>query len=142
MHLPVTRIDASLPLPAYATSGSAAFDLAARETTVVPPGQVALIPANVVVAIPEGHVLFISSRSSTGRKKGLHVPLGVIDRDYCGPEDELRIQAWNLTSEPVTVERGERVAQALLMPVARAELVEMATTTSAVSRGGFGTTGA
>ena len=142
MRLPVTRIDDALPLPTYATDGAAAFDLAARETTAIAPGQVALVPANIVVAIPEGHVLLISSRSSTGRKRGLHVPLGVIDRDYCGPEDEVRIQAWNLTDTPVTVERGERIAQALLMPVARAELVEMATAAGAVSRGGFGTTGA
>ena len=141
MKLPITRVDTSLPLPAYATAGAVAFDLAARETTVIAPGNVALIPANIIVAVPDGHVLLVSSRSSTGRKKGLHVPLGVIDRDFCGPEDEVRIQAWNLGDAEVIVERGERIAQALVMPIAHCELVEMAMAASEVSRGGFGTTG-
>ncbi len=143
MELRIQRIDQSLPMPSYATAGSVAFDLYAREAMTVEPGTVALIPCNLRVAIPDGYVLLISSRSSTGRKKGLHVPLGVIDQDFRGPEDEMRIQAWNLSSVPTVVERGERIAQALVMPIERCALVEEAweMAAEAGSRGGFGSTG-
>jgi dUTP pyrophosphatase len=141
MLLPVTRIDRDLPLPKYETPGAAAFDLLARVRTVIEPRELAFIPANLIVKIPDDHVLLLCSRSSTPKKKGLLTPhgFGVIDRDYCGPTDELKVQVYNFTAEPVTVERGERIAQALVLPAPTLEIVEVAA--SGESRGGFGSTG-
>jgi dUTP pyrophosphatase len=140
MQVRVSRIDKTLPLPQYETAGAVAFDLITRETTIVPVGQVAFVPVNIIICIPEGHVLLLSSRSSTARKKGLVVPLGIIDPDYCGPKDELKLQVINFTKTDVTVERGERVGQALLIPISRAEWQET-DTLDGPNRGGFGTTG-
>lgn len=142
MQLTISRVDKSLPLPKYETPGACAFDVYARETTVIEPRSLCWVPTNLVVCVPEGHVLLLCSRSSTPKKKGLLTPhgLGVIDQDYCGPKDEMLAQVWNFTDAPVTVERGERIAQALVMPMQRCELVEI-DASNATSRGGFGTTG-
>jgi dUTP pyrophosphatase len=142
MQLPITRIDNTLPMPQYETAGAVAFDVYARETITIAPRSLALIPTNLIVQIPAGYALLLASRSSTPRKKGLSIPhgIGVIDQDYCGPEDELRAQVFNNGLAEVTVERGERIAQALIVPIARVELVERELAT-AESRGGFGSTG-
>lgn len=142
MQLSLTRVDRELPLPQYATGGSVAFDVYARTETVVPPKAVALIPTNLIVRVPDGYALLLCSRSSTPLKKGLLTPhgFGIVDQDFCGPQDEMRAQVYNFTDAPVTVARGERVAQALLVPIERCALVETAVAT-AESRGGFGSTG-
>jgi len=142
MILSITRIDKSLPLPKYETPGSVAFDVHARETVVVAARSLALVPTNLVVQIPEGYALLLASRSSTPKKKGLSIPhgIGIIDQDYCGPQDEMRAQVFNNGNEVVTVERGERIAQAMIVPIARVELVERELATTE-SRGGFGSTG-
>ncbi len=143
MQLSVTRIDATLPLPKYETAGAVAFDVAARVDVVVAPKSLGYIPTNLVVRVPEGHVLLLASRSSGPKKKGLMIPhgVGIIDQDYCGPNDELIAQVYNFTDTPVTVTRGERVAQAMVTPVVKCELQEVVLETTAASRGGFGTTG-
>ena len=142
MRLQITRLDPSLPLPRYETPGACAFDVCASEATSVPPKSLGFIPTGLVVKVPDGHVLFLASRSSTPKKKGLLIPhgIGIVDQDFCGPQDELRVQVWNFTDAPVTIERGERIAQAMLAPMVRCELVESALAT-AESRGGFGSTG-
>lgn len=142
MKLAITRIDNDLPLPKYETPGAVAFDVYARETIAVEARAIALVPTNLVVQIPEGYALLLASRSSTPRKKGLTIPhgIGIIDQDYCGPEDELRAQVFNNGTEAVTVERGERIAQALIVPIVRVEIVEREFATTE-SRGGFGSTG-
>ena len=110
MKVRIQRIDKSLPLPVYETAGSVGFDILARETTKIEPGKIELIPSNVIVEVPEGYMLVVASRSSTPRKKGLTQPhgFGIIDHDYCGPEDEVRIQVYNFSGQPVTIERGEK----------------------------------
>lgn len=142
MRVPITRVDPSLPLPHYATEGAAGFDFVCRETTAVAPGAIARIPANVIVCVPAGHVLVVALRSGTPARKGLLSPggIGVIDPDYCGPDDEIQIQVFNFTSELVVVERGERIAQGILMPTVACEWQE-SQPISATSRGGFGSTG-
>lgn len=140
MHVTVRRIDTTLPLPKYETPGAVAFDLICRTTATVAPKTVALLPSNVVVVVPEGFALLLNSRSSTARKRGLLVPLGIIDQDYAGQDDELLLQVLNFLDVPVTVERGERIGQALLVKIERAEWNEV-TQLAAPSRGGFGTTG-
>lgn len=142
MKVKITRIDKALPLPSYQSAGAAGFDLLCRERRTVAPGEVALLPANVVVATPPGYMLLVAARSSTPRRKGLSVPhgIGVIDQDYCGPEDEIHVQVYNFTGQPVTVERGERIAQAIFMRVDRAVWDEV-DVVDALTRGGFGSTG-
>jgi len=143
MQLNISRIDPSLPLPKYETPGACAFDVCARETTVIAPKTLGFIPTGLIVEVPEGHVLFLASRSSTPKKKGLLIPhgIGIVDQDFCGPQDELRVQVWNFTDAPVTIDRGDRIAQAMLSPMIRAELVDVKELATAVSRGGFGSTG-
>src|SRR3989338_2884529 len=106
MNVRIKRIDPSLPLPVYETPGAVGFDLMARETHIIKPGEITLIPANVIVEVPKGYALIIASRSSTPRKHGLTKPhgIGIIDQDYCGPEDEVKIQVFDFTKKSVTVE--------------------------------------
>lgn len=142
MQIEIQRIDKELPLPTYATSGAVAFDVITRVTTLVEPGAIALIPGNVIVKIPEGTMLLLAPRSSMPRKKGLISPhgMGIIDQDYHGEKDELLVQVMNITQEPVTVERGERIAQGIFVRIEKAEWAEV-DGHGAETRGGFGTTG-
>src|SRR5215218_2037950 len=114
----IRRLDPSIPLPRYETAGAAGFDLAASQDTVVAPGGFALIPTGLVVEVPPGHFLGIFARSSTPLKRGLMVAngVGVIDADYCGPADEIKIQVLNITDAPVSVARGDRLAQGVVLP--------------------------
>ncbi len=142
MKISLQRIDTTLPLPTYQTNGSAAFDLTTRETTTIAPRTMGLVPSNIIVKVPEGYALLILPRSSLPRKKGLICPhsLGLIDHDYHGPKDEIFVQVQNVTDQPVTVERGERIAQGLFVKIDRAEWSEV-DSHGAESRGGFGSTG-
>lgn len=142
MKARIHRIDTKLPLPKYETEGSVGFDFVAREDTVIPAKSIGLVPGNVIVEVPEGYMLAVTLRSSAPRKKGLLMPhgVGVIDHDYCGPEDEVKIQVYNFTEEPVTVQRGDRIAQGIFMRIDRFEWEEVAKIERA-SRGGFGSTG-
>jgi dUTP pyrophosphatase len=139
----ISRLDPSVPLPHYQTLGAAGFDLAASADVLVPPGTIALVPTGLVIQAPAGHFLAIFARSSTPLKKGLMVAngVGVVDQDYCGPADEVKIQVLNFTAQPVEVKRGDRIAQGLFIPVMRAEWEEVDGDLRAGSRGGFGATG-
>lgn len=143
MKVKIKRIDKSLPLPVYETQGSVGFDLLARENTTIEPGSIELVPANLVVEVPKGYMLALVSRSSTPRKKGLTKPhsIGVIDQDYCGENDELKIQVYNFTKEPVTVEKGEKIAQGIFVRVDKFEWEEVDSMNNQ-DRGGFGSTDA
>ncbi|OGB75374.1 dUTPase [candidate division Kazan bacterium RIFCSPHIGHO2_01_FULL_49_10] len=142
MRVQIKRIDESLPLPVYKTAGSVGFDLVTREATVIGPGAIARIPSNIVVQTPPGYMLLLTMRSSTPVKKpGLIKPhaIGVVDQDYCGPEDEIKFQVQNVSSVPITVERGEQIGQGIFVKVDQAEFVELTEVVGA-SRGGFGST--
>jgi len=141
MEVKIKRIDKSLPLPKYETDGSVGFDILARENISVEPRGLALIPGNIVVEVPKGYMLIVASRSSTPRKKGLLTPhgIGIIDHDYCGPDDEIKIQVHNFTDSEVKVEKGEKIAQGLFVRIdkfAWEEKEEM----DGANRGGFGST--
>ncbi len=142
MKIKVQRIDKDLPLPKYETRGSVGLDLIARVDTVIEAGKIVLVPGNLVVEVPEGYMLVVASRSSTPMKKGLIPPhgIGIIDQDYCGPEDEIKIQVYNFTDEAVEVKRGDRIAQAVFVKIDRFELLEEELVRKD-SRGGFGSTG-
>ena len=142
MDVRIKRIDPSLPLPRYATEGAVAFDLHARTNVTIPPRQTGRVPCNVVIEVPPGYALIVASRSSTPVRKGLLKAngIGIIDQDYCGDTDEIQALFYNVTAAPVTVERGERIAQALLIPVPRVNWDEV-TGFGTADRGGFGSTG-
>lgn len=136
----IKRIDKTLPLPEYHTKGAVAFDLYTRITVTIPPKTVYRVPSNIVIKVPEGYMLYCKDRSSMAMKKGLLATAGIIDQDYCGPNDELLFQVYNYTDHKVVVEKGERIGQAMFIRVGQAdweEVDEMANP----DRGGFGTTG-
>ena len=138
------RLGDSIPLPAYATDGSAAMDLrAAPEGAVtVSPGDSALIPTGLAIHIGDpGWCALILPRSGLGHKHGLVLGnlTGLIDADYQGP---LMISCWNRGREPFTIQPGDRIAQLLLTPVARvAWRVVEDFAASTRGAGGFGSTG-
>jgi dUTP pyrophosphatase len=142
MQVKIKRIDNTLPLPQYHTAGSCAFDIYARTEIEIPPRQFRRVPTNLIIQVPNGYTLYISLRSSTPEKKQLicgNAP-GIIDRDYCGPEDEIKIIVYNLSETPVTIARGERFAQGIFVKSENAAFQE----TDEIkpdSRGGFGSTG-
>ena len=142
MNVRIKRIRPHAALPAYQTPGAAAFDLAAAEQTTIQPGEVVLIPTGLVIEVPAGMFLAIFARSSTPLKRGLMVAngVGVVDPDYSGPEDEVKIAVLNVKGSAVTVDRGERIAQGIFMHAPRVEWIEIDEMQSP-SRGGFGATG-
>jgi len=132
-----------LPLPAYATEGAAGMDLLAAVTTalVIPPGGWALVPTGLSIALPPGYEMQVRPRSGLALKHGLTLPNspGTIDEDYRG---ELGVIVLNAGPEPFTVERGMRIAQAVIAPVVRAAWREVDTLpATARGAGGFGSTG-
>jgi dUTP pyrophosphatase len=130
-----------LPLPAYETAGSAGLDLRADVEVTLAPGARALVPTGIALAIPPGHEGQVRPRSGLALRKGLtclNSP-GTIDSDYRG---EVGVILVNLGQEPVTLARGERIAQLVIARVERAELVESdALDETARASGGFGHTG-
>ncbi|OGJ54972.1 dUTPase [Candidatus Peribacteria bacterium RIFCSPHIGHO2_02_FULL_49_16] len=140
--VPIHRLDQTLPLPLYSSKGAVAFDLYAREETIIEPQEIGLVPGNIIVEIPEGYALFLAPRSSLPRKKALIFPhsIGIVDQDFCGPEDEIMMQVYNIGKDPVTIERGERIAQGVFVKMERAQWKEVAQV-NAATRGGFGSTG-
>ena len=143
MRLKIRRLDSTIPLPTYATDEAAGFDLAAAQDVTIAPGQIALVRTGLVIEVPTGHCLAIFARSSTPLKRGLLVAngVGVIDPDYSGPQDEVMIQLLNVTKHDVSVTRGDRLAQGIVLPTPRVAWNEVSEIRD-VTRGGFGTTGA
>ena len=132
-----------LPLPAYATAGAAGMYLlaAVAAPVTIPPGGRALIPTGLALALPPGHELQVRPRSGLALRHGIVLPNspGTIDEDYRG---ELQVIVLNAGDAPFTVERGMRIAQAVLAPVLRAEWDEVADLDDTPrSTGGFGSTG-
>ena len=142
MRLKIKRLDPAVGLPEPATAGAAGFDLAAAADMEIPPRSIRLVGTGLVIAVPEGYFLGVFARSSTPLKRGLMVAngVGIIDADYCGPEDEIKIQVLNITDATVTVSKGDRLAQGIVLPCPRVEWEEVGET-SQPSRGGFGSTG-
>ncbi|OGL66715.1 hypothetical protein A2856_03040 [Candidatus Uhrbacteria bacterium RIFCSPHIGHO2_01_FULL_63_20] len=129
-------------IPAYQTIGACAFDLAVVEDAVIPPGGQVRLRTGLVVCVPEGHALVVAPRSSLFRKKGLIVPhsIGIVDMDFCGPDDEILLGLQNATDADVVVRKGERLCQGMILPISRAAFEEV-TALDAPSRGGWGSTG-
>ena len=138
------RLGREIPLPEYATDGSAGLDLRAciDEPVTIGPGETLLVATGIAIHIADpGYAAVILPRSGLGHRHGIVLGnlVGLIDSDYQG---EVGISCWNRGSEPYVVEPGDRIAQLVVVPVARArfELVEEFTETERGS-GGFGHTG-
>jgi dUTP pyrophosphatase len=142
MQIRIHRLNSSVRLPRYESEAAAGFDLAASAATTIPPGEVRLVPTGLVIEVPAGMFLGIFARSSTPLKRGLMVAngVGIVDADYCGPEDQVKIAVLNFTREPVEVQAGDRLAQGILLPITRVAWEDTGPPRSA-SRGGFGSTG-
>jgi dUTP pyrophosphatase len=142
MQIRIRRLDVTMPLPTYATAESAGFDLSASADVIIAPRQIALVPTGLVIEVPTGYFLGIFARSSTPLKRGLVVAngVGVIDPDYAGPDDEVRIQVLNITTADVTIKRGDRLAQGIVLPAPRVTWQEVSDMRQE-TRGGFGSTG-
>lgn len=137
-----TKNDGDLPLPQYMTSDSAGMDLmaAVERPVVINPGQIILIPTGLAIALPPGFEAQVRPRSGLALKKGItliNAP-GTIDADYRG---EVGLAVINLGPEPVTINRGDRIAQMIVTKVwqAQLELVEDLDDTQR-GEGGFGST--
>jgi|SRR5579862_4324177 len=133
-----------LALPSYATAGSAGVDLAAAidAAVILPPGERVAVPTGIALALPEGWEGQVRPRSGLALKHGITVlnSPGTIDADYRG---EIRVILANLGGLPVTIARGERIAQLVIAPVGRAEwqiVADLPQTRRGA--GGFGSTGA
>lgn len=140
MKVKIKRVDKSLPLPEYQSIGAVAFDLYSRVDTTIKPKTLERLPTNVIIEIPKGYMLEIKDRSSTLKKKGLLVSTGYIDNDFCGNDDEILLQVYNMTDNDVVVEKGERIGQGAFVKVDISEWEEVEEM-KGDSRGGFGTTG-
>ena len=146
VHVKLVRVasrGAPLPPPNYQTAGSAGADLHAdleRPLTLVP-GQRALVPTGFAIELPEGYEAQIRARSGLAVRSGVGLPNapGTVDSDYRG---EIQVIVLNTGDTAFTVERGTRIAQAVLAPVVRARWHEVENLDStARDAGGFGSTG-
>lgn len=139
------RIGDEFPLPAYATSGSAGMDLRAMiddASITVAPGQTILIPTGIAIHVADPSLAaVILPRSGLGHKNGIVLGnlVGLIDSDYQGP---LMVSCWNRSSEPFTLNAGDRLAQLVFVPVVQAQFnVVEEFDSSERGEGGFGHSG-
>ncbi len=116
MDIKVKRIDSTIPLPEY-DGRAACFDLICRESVTIQPKEIKLVPVNIVVKIPDGYALLVFVRSSTPMRKGLILAnsVGIVDPFYCGDKDEVLVEFWNITDNPVEVKREEVLAQGMII---------------------------
>ena len=141
VRIEVIRTDPALPLPTYAREGDAGLDLSAAAAVTLLPGARHLVPTGLRVAIPAGYAGLVLPRSGLALRSGvtvLNAP-GLIDSGYRG---EVGVLLVNHATEAARIEKGERIAQLVIQPVARARLVEVAELApSERGAGGFGSTG-
>ena len=138
----ITRLDPDLPLPRYAKGGDAGADIVSRIDITLAPGERALVPTGIAIALPDGYVALVHPRSGLAIKHGVtmvNAP-GTVDAGYRG---ELQIILINHDkSEPVSFKRGDRIAQLVIQKVERAEFIEVRDLPgSGRGTGGFGSTG-
>ena len=121
----ISRLDTGLPLPTYAHPGDAGADLYARENVEVPPGQRALVPTGVAIALPAGYAAFVHPRSGLATRHGITVvnAPGTIDAGYRG---EILVNLLNTDSaQAFTIARGDRIAQLVVQQVSEAHFIEV-----------------
>jgi dUTP pyrophosphatase len=142
VHILIKRLDPGLPLPARAHPGDAGTDLFAAADVELAPGQRAVVPTGVAIALPDGYAAFVHPRSGLAAQHGVtlvNAP-GTVDAGYRG---EIRVTLLNTdASSPVRFQRGDRIAQLVVQRVERPVFHEVDTLPgSARGDGGFGSTG-
>ncbi len=137
----VKRFDKKIPLPEYKTQGAAAFDLCSRIDMEIPPKEFKYVPLNVAIKTPPGYFLLLAARSST-HKKGLWMAngIGIGDPDFSGDGDEYNAVYYNFSDKPVSIEKGERIAQGLIVKREAIYWQEVSSMKNK-TRGGWGSTG-
>ena len=138
----ITRLDAGLPLPQYAKGGDAGADIYTRIDFTLAPGERALIPTGIAIALPDGYVALVHPRSGLAIKHGVtmvNAP-GTVDAAYRG-----ELQCILINHDPIesiSFKRGDRIAQLVFQKVERAEFIEVEYLPgSGRGEGGFGSTG-
>jgi dUTP pyrophosphatase len=138
----ITRLDPDLPLPRYARPGDAGADIVSRIDITLAPGERALVPTGIAIALPDGYVALVHPRSGLAIKHGVTMvnSPGTVDAGYRG---ELQIILINHDrSESISFKRGDRIAQLVIQQVERAEFVEVSELPgSGRGKGGLGSTG-
>jgi dUTP pyrophosphatase len=142
MKLQIQLLDAGLPIPEYARDGDAGMDLFSAQHKLLAPGERAAISTGIAVAIPDGYAGFVQARSGRALKEGLAVvnAPGLVDSGYRG---EIKVIVTNIDQvQDIKIERGDKIAQLVIQPVAHADLeVVDELPESARGDGGFGSTG-
>jgi dUTP pyrophosphatase len=142
LEIAVQQLDPDLPLPAYAHPGDAGADLVSTVDLTLAPGERALVPTGVAIALPEGYVALIHPRSGLAARHGLSIvnTPGTVDSGYRG---EIKVLLINHDpSEAIVLRRGDRVAQLVVQRYERASFVAVQTLPESVrGAGGYGSTG-
>jgi dUTP pyrophosphatase len=138
----ITRLDPSIPLPVYAKGGDAGADIVSRIEVTLLPGERALVPTGISIALPDGYVALVHPRSGLAIKHGVtmvNTP-GTVDAGYRGELQCIMIN--HDPKESITFRKGDRIAQLVIQKVERAEFVEVEELPgSGRGSGGFGSTG-
>ena len=138
----IQRLDPDLPLPSYAHPGDAGADLTSAVDIELAPGERALVPTGIAVALPDGYAAFVHPRSGLAVRAGVGVvnAPGTVDAGYRGEISVLLIN--HDTTEPVRLRRGDRIAQLVIQRVEKARFTEVKLLPgSARGEGGYGSTG-
>ena len=141
LDIQIVRLDPDVPVPGYAHPGDAGADLTTTVDVTLAPGERALVPTGIALALPDGYVALVHPRSGLAARHGLSIvnTPGTIDSDYRG---ELKVILINHGAEPFAIARGDRIAQLVLAPVTQAAWEEVAELDDTVrGAGGFGSTG-
>lgn len=136
----IKKLRADAKLPSYGSADAAGADLCSVDEVTVSPGETVLVHTGLALEIPRGYGGFIFARSGLATKQGLAPAnkVGVIDADYRG---EVLVSLFNQSSEPRTLEKGERIAQLVFLPAPQAAFIEADLTETVRAAGGFGSTG-
>lgn len=142
MKVLITRLDSELPLPSYAKAGDAGADVYSRVDCEIAPGERALIPTGIAIAMPEGYAAFAHPRSGLAIKYGIGIvnAPGTIDAGYRGELQMILIN--HDTEESFSIKRGDRIAQLVFQKIEKAEFIEVEDLPgSGRGAAGFGSTG-
>ena len=138
----ITRLDPDVPIPAYEHPGDAGVDLVTTVDAILAPGERALLPTGIAIALPDGYAAFVHPRSGLAARFGVSIvnAPGTVDAGYRG---EIKVSVVNLdAATPVVFHRGDRIAQLVVQEVVRVRFHEVAQLPgSARAAGGFGSTG-
>lgn len=140
-NIAIKKLHKDAVIPQYQTPGSVGFDFHTIEDLVLAPGEFKLIRTGLAIGTPENYMLALVPRSSTYMKWALTMPnsIGVVDQDYSGDEDEVKIPVVNESDGFTKISKGQRIAQGIFLSVGKFGFFEC--DSMGESRSGFGSTG-